>query len=176
MRVIKEYGNVIVYLLRFIFLYLIFIQLYNLYLSFFKGDIDPFTRITATAVRNIYRFFHLDSQVIPTQNEGIRLLINGKYVARIVEGCNAISLIILFAVFVLSFGKLKRGVIKFVLWGSVTIVLFNILRIALLGYILYAFPQYQDFWHRIVFPATIYGWIVFLWIFFINKFMIKDVK
>jgi hypothetical protein len=39
----------------------------------------------------------------------IKLIYNHKYVARIIEGCNAISIIILFISFVVSFsGKLKQ--------------------------------------------------------------------
>jgi len=169
MKILKEYKNVIIYLLRFVLLYVIFIKLYEYYLSYYGGSIDPVTRFTAYSVKAVYKIFHLSSQVIPTQNEGIKLLIKGSYVARIVEGCNAISLIILFGVFILSFRRFDKPVLKFLALGIISIILLNIFRIALLGYILYAHPQYQDFWHRIVFPGIIYSWIVVLWILFINK-------
>jgi len=53
--------------------------------------------------------------------------------------------------------------------GVFSIYAFNIIRIVFLGYVLYAFPQYQDFLHRVLFPALIYGWIVLLWIIYIKK-------
>ncbi len=169
MSLLKEYKNVIIYLLRFVFLYIFFIKFYKYFLNKYEGSIDPLTRFTAYAVRNIYHYTGLSSQVIPTENEGIKLLINGKYIARIVEGCNAVSLIILFLVFVLAFWKFNKRIVNFIILGILSILLLNILRIALLGYILYAFPAYQDFWHRVVFPGIIYSWIVFLWVIFINK-------
>jgi len=170
MNLLKEYRNVIIYLLRFVFLYIVFIKFYEYYLSFFKDGIDPFTRLTANSVKEIYRIFNLSSEVIPTENEGIKLLVNGKYVARIVEGCNAISLIILFMVFLLAFWKFSRPVLRFLVMGILSIFILNVLRIDLLGYILYAYPAYQDFWHKVVFPGIIYSWIVLLWIFFIKKY------
>jgi exosortase family protein XrtF len=151
----------------------LFIKIYSFYLSFFEGMIDPFTRFTAYAVRNIYTFFHLPSQVIPTRDQGIKLLIENHYVARIVEGCNAVSIIILFMAFILAFRTFNKRFFAFLFIGILSIAAFNILRIALLGYILYAFPAYQDFWHRIVFPGLIYSWIVLLWVLFINKVLVK---
>ena len=171
MNGVSEYKNVILYLLRFVGLYLLAVWIYNYFLSFYKNTIDPLTALTARLVYDTYRLLHIPAEVIPAQNEGIKLLIHQKYIARIVEGCNAVSIIILFAAFVLSFWKLNKKTLIFLLAGIMSIFLFNILRITLLGYILYAFPAYQDFWHRIVFPGLIYSWIVFLWVLFINKFL-----
>jgi hypothetical protein len=48
----------------------------------------------------------------------IKLIYNHKYVARIIEGCNAISIIILFISFVVSFsGKLNQ---HFLFWRKRT--------------------------------------------------------
>jgi exosortase family protein XrtF len=58
----------------------------------------------------------------------IKLIYNHKYVARIIEGCNAISIIILFISFVVSFsGKLNQ---HFFFGGSVLVYVLNV-RIAI---------------------------------------------
>ncbi len=171
---VKEYKHVLVYLLRFVLFYLIAIKVYHYYLNLFNTKIDPFTRLTALWVQKIYTVFHIPSEVIPTENEGIKLMVENTYVARIVEGCNAISIMILFVVFILSFWKFNKRVYRFLLAGMLSILLFNVLRIALLGYILYAFPTYKDFWHRVVFPGLIYSWVILLWITFINKIVVKN--
>ncbi len=171
---LREYKNVGIYLFRFLLFYLIAIKIYNYYLSYFSGKIDPLTRLTATQVKSVYTFLNIPSEVIPTQNQGIKLLVYQQYVARIVEGCNAVSIVILFTVFILSFWKFTSKIWIFIGVSIFSIFILNVLRIALLGYILYAFPGYQDFWHRVIFPGIIYSWIVFLWILFINKILFKN--
>jgi len=165
----NEYKNVIIYLLRFITLYIIFSLFYAYYLKSYNNQPDIFTLFVAESVQKIYEILGIHSSIEPLNTSGLKLIINGKYVARIVEGCSAMSIIILFVVFILSFGKLKSKNYMFILSGILSIFVFNILRIAFLGYVLYAFPEYQDFLHRVLFPALIYGWIVLLWIFYILK-------
>ena len=49
----------------------------------------------------------------------MKLIINNKYVARVIEGCNSISIIILFISFIIAFaGRLKPTII-YLLAGSV---------------------------------------------------------
>jgi len=97
------------------------------------------------------------------------LIINNEYIARIVEGCSAASIIILFVVFIISFGKTNIKTFVFLLLGAFSIFIINIFRILFLAYTLYAFPDYQKILHQIIFPAIIYTWVVLLWIYFIKK-------
>jgi exosortase family protein XrtF len=71
----------------------------------------------------------------------MKLFYNQRYVARIVEGCNAISVIILFISFVIAFsGKLKATVF-FIFGGSLLIYGLNVLRIAALSALIFYFPK-----------------------------------
>ena len=93
-----------------------------------------------------------------------------KYLARIIEGCNAISVIILFASFIFAFSAKFKTTFLFILLGSALIFVLNILRIALLTIGLYYYPEYEEFLHNIVFPVVIYGVVFVLWIVWVIKF------
>ena len=171
MSVLKTYYPTLKFIGKFVLIYVIFVTVYNFYLSFFQHQTDIITIWVGKLVSAIYSFLGIDVQSIPIETEpGLKLIVNGQYVARIVEGCTAISVIIMFLAFILSFGKNLQKTLKFAIVGSILIFIFNLFRIVLLGYILYAFPHYQDVAHRIVFPAMIYGFVVILWLYFILKY------
>jgi len=171
MSIYKTYYPTLKFIFKFVLTYIILVAIYNYYLSFFQHQTDYLTLWVGKIVSGIYKLFGMDVQSIPIKTEpGLKLIVHGQYVARIVEGCTAMSVIIMFVAFVISFGQHVKRTLIFALAGSIAIFVFNLLRIVLLGYLLYAFPQYQDVAHRIIFPALIYGFVVFLWIIFIKKY------
>lgn len=97
----------------------------------------------------------------------MHLMVNGKFVARIIEGCNAVSIIILFISFMLAFfGRLKPTMF-YILAGTMIIYFTNIFRIGVMAVGIYEFPEYAYFLHSIVFPLIIYGTVFMLWVFWI---------
>jgi exosortase family protein XrtF len=127
------------------------------------------------AVSYIFSLIGVNAQTLPLENEaGLKLLINGEYMARIIEGCTAVSVIILFVAFVVSFGSSIKKSLLFAVAGSIIIFVFNWFRIVFLGYLLYLFPQWQDIAHRVVFPALIYGLVVLMWMYFVKKININE--
>jgi len=97
----------------------------------------------------------------------MHLLVNGKFVARIIEGCNAASIIILFVSFMLAFFGNLKPTLLYILAGSVIIYVTNIFRIGLMAVGIYEFPQYAHFLHTIAFPLVIYGSVFLLWVVWI---------
>jgi len=98
------------------------------------------------------------------------IIYKGKIVARIIEGCNAISVIILFVAFIIAFsGKLKVTFL-YILGGSVLIYILNVFRIIFLTVLVYRFPNQEHFLHGVLFPLVIYGIVFLLWIIWVNKF------
>ena len=59
----------------------------------------------------------------------MKLMVDGYFLAGIVEGCNSASIIILFASFVLAFFGKPVSTLLFLFAGSVVIYSINILRI-----------------------------------------------
>lgn len=157
--------------------YLVFTLLYNLYLELFRSPVyypDYFTHLVAKQSEALISSFGYNAQILPHQSElSMKLIVNDAYLARIVEGCNAISIIILFASFVLSFfGKLKLTLL-YLLAGAVIIYAMNIIRIAILAIGIYEYPEYTDFLHSIVFPLIIYGTVFILWLIWVRIYSRK---
>ena len=167
----KKYRHAILFIVKFFGIYAVLTFGYNRYLDWYEGAPDPVTILVAKQSNKLINFFGYQGSVEPHDAEPtMKLIVNEKYVGRVLEGCNSISVLILFATFVLSFtGRLKNS-IWFVLVGSVIIYLTNVFRVAVIGIALYKWPQYQEFLHQILFPAMIYGMVFLFWMLWVNKF------
>lgn len=120
---------------------------------------------------NLMHFFNEDYQIIPNPSEAsMKVIYNGKYVARIIEGCNAISVIILFAAFIFAFASNWTKTLLYIFIGSILVYVLNIIRIVLLIKAIYFYPEYQEFLHGTIFPLFIYGVVFILWIIWVTKF------
>ena len=89
-----------------------------------------------------------------------------------VEGCNAISVMILFASFVFAFYKGAKTFL-FAVAGLILLHILNISRIVLLNIIFLKYPQYEKIGHDYLFPAIIYGGVIILWLVWIQVFALK---
>ncbi|GAA4236989.1 hypothetical protein GCM10022291_22740 [Postechiella marina] len=108
---------------------------------------------------------------MPHPNEpSIKLIVNGQYLARVIEGCNSISVIILFVSFVIAFSGQLKDTVLFVLSGGVLLYVVNLLRIVMLSIGIYHFPDKSGFLHTVIFPGIIYGMVFLLWMFWVNRF------
>ncbi|SFD12118.1 exosortase family protein XrtF [Algibacter pectinivorans] len=169
-----KYRSVIKFILTFLLVYTVLSVGYKLYLQFSDGSKfypDYFTHLVAAQTENLLNGFGYPTQVLPHPDEpSMKVLLNGKYVARIIEGCNGFSVIILFIAFIVAFsGKLKTTLF-YILSGSVLVYIVNVLRIVVLTIGLYYYPEYEDVLHTVVFPGIIYGMVFLLWVFWVNRF------
>ncbi len=169
------YRPFLVFLLKFFAVYGGLTFLYQSYLSQYDSilafEVDAFTKSVAHQVQYVLRFFNYDCQLqLHESQASIKLIINGVYVSRVVEGCNALSVIILFAAFVVAFSGKWFRTIGFLLVGSVLIHLMNILRIAVLSVALLYYPDQEPLLHGVVFPLIIYGFVFGLWVIWVNQF------
>jgi len=158
----------------FLLVYVSLSVLYKFYLQFSDGSKfypDYFTNLVAIQTEHILTSFGYNAAVLPHATEpSMKVFINDKFIARIIEGCNGLSVIILFLSFVIAFsGKLKTTFL-YILSGSVLIYVVNLLRIVILTMGLYHYPKYEDVLHTVVFPSIIYGLVFLLWIFWVNRF------
>ena len=132
---------------------------------------DGLTKFVAHQVESFLKLFGQDAYVLPHEKEAsMKLYFNEKYVARVVEGCNAMSVMILFAAFIVAFkGKIKHTFL-FVLAGILIIHILNVVRIGLLAASLYHYPEYEHLLHGVIFPLFIYGVVFALWVIWVQKF------
>ena len=174
-----KYKSVIRFILTFIIVYVFLSVCYKFYLDFSKNSVyypDYITNLVSRQSEDILNVMGYDAHVEPhTEEPSMKLIINGKYLARIIEGCNSISIIILFVSFIMAFSGKPKTTFMYMLFGSVLIYVVNLSRIVILSIGLYHYPWRKDILHTVIFPGIIYGMVFLLWIFWVNRFsnMIK---
>ena len=174
LETILRYKSALGFIVKFFLVYIVLTFVYSLYLSNFDGEPDGVTRIVAEQTATIIKAFGYDSEVLQhTTEPTMKLMVADTYVGRIVEGCNSISVLILFITFVIAFTGSFKNTLLFAIIGSTCVYLANLLRIVILGIGLYRFPEYEDILHHIVFPTIIYGMVFLLWMFWVKKFSKK---
>jgi exosortase family protein XrtF len=146
--------------------------IYQGFLGFFGGDkIDSITELVAKNTKQLLILFNADADIVKNDSEPyIRLIYNQYYIARMIEGCNGVSVIILFISFVVSFSGKIKPTLFFILGGSLIIYILNVARIASLCVLLYLFPKEEQLLHGVFFPLFIYGIVFILWVIWVNKF------
>ena len=167
-----KYKSVLRFVLLFLGTYLLLTILYALYLQASKGGSYPpdyITHLVAKQSSTLINGFGYDANVIPHETQPtMKLFVEGQYLAQIIEGCNAISIIILFVAFVVAFAQRFRKTLFFILAGTVIIYSVNILRIAILVIALYRYPEYEHTLHGVIFPGIIYGIVFLLWMLWVR--------
>lgn len=171
---IGQYKPFFAFLIKFLLFYVVFIFAYKMYLDQFnveKNEVDYFTEVVAHQTKQFMLVFTDDAQSIRhTEEPSLKILYKQKYVARVIEGCNAVSVMILFAAFVFAFSTHWKKTLLYILSGIVLLHVLNVIRIALLSFALYYYPKYEELLHGTIFPLFIYGVVFILWILWVTKF------
>ncbi len=99
------------------------------------------------------------------------LLFDGRYAISIEEGCNGISIMILFIAFVIAFKGKFLNTIIFIPAGIVFIHVANLIRLSLLSYLNVEWnAEAFHFFHKYGFTAIIYGAVLILWYLWISRY------
>lgn len=170
----KDFKPVLGILLRFIIIYLVLLFGYQFYLNSGKDyGLDPFSSLIANQVSYLQNFVGYPTQLYNDfENGQVWFYVKKQYVTRMVEGCNAVSVMILFVSFVFAFYKGTKTFL-FVLAGLVLLYVMNLLRIAGLNIVMADYKEYGKSFHDYIFPAVIYGSVVLLWMIWIKFFALK---
>ena len=131
----------------------------------------PVTQNVANQTAKVIEFLGYKANVEQHQDElSLKMLVNDNYVSRVIEGCNSISVIILFLAFIIGFSGSVKATIIYGFFGGALIYITNIIRIAILSIGILKYPKQQEILHSLVFPAIIYGMVFLLWVIWVNKF------
>ncbi|NRB83749.1 MAG: exosortase family protein XrtF [Winogradskyella sp.] len=173
-ELITKYKLVIRFIITFLAVYGMLTVGHHLYLSFSDGSKfypDYMTNLVARQTNTLLNGIGYEASVLPHPDEAsMKIIINGKYVARVIEGCNALSIIILFLSFIIAFsGKFKTTVL-YCFAGAIILYAFNLIRIVILSAGLYHYPWRREILHNVIFPMLIYGTVFLLWMFWVNRF------
>jgi exosortase family protein XrtF len=166
------YKPFLLFLGTFFFTYILLTFLYQFFLDNYEsGKVDSITRLVAQNTETVLSGFD-QSTFIKEDSKGpfFTLYFHQKGMVKIVEGCNGISLIILFVSFVVAFSGNLKNTLLFVFGGSLLIYILNVFRIAVLIVLIYRFPNQLHVLHGVLFPLVIYSVVFMLWIVWVNKF------
>lgn len=166
------YKPFLLFLFTFFGTYVLLALAYHFFLSSFENDkVDAITRIVSYNTEEVISWFDKSVRIEEIKNEPFFLVyFQGQTVIRIVEGCNAVSVIILFISFIMAFSGSLKNTLLFIFGGSLIIYILNIFRIAALTALLYYFPEHLHILHGVLFPLMIYGLVFVLWVIWVNKF------
>ena len=168
------YRPFLQFLAIFFGVYLIFTFLYQSYLNTYavqNVSIDFITENVAKQAAFVIKLVDKNAYYIVSKTtSSVQLFYKNASISRVVEGCNAMSIIILFTSFIIAFSGYWKPTILYIAIGSVLIYTFNVLRIALLSILFYELPQYKNLLHGVVFPGIIYTVVFALWVLWTTKF------
>ena len=86
------------------------------------------------------------------------------------DGCNGITLLVIFLIFTLAYPGPWKAKLWFIPLGMISIHLLNTLRVLMLTIILKFHPSWLYFNHTYTFTLLIYGWVFFLWYLWASRF------
>lgn len=131
---------------------------------------DPVTAAVSRQTQSLLGFAGYNAQIVNAPSHpSIVLYINNQLVYRVIEGCNAVSIMLLFAAFVIAFAKAWKKTTLFIIIGFFIIYTVNLARLVLLAIIYQEFVAIKEIAHDVAFPAVIYGTVILLWIYWIRK-------
>lgn len=175
MKSLKPYYPIFKFVATFAVLYIGFSILYYLFLDVeWSSQLypDPVTAQVAYQTQELLILLGYNAQTLNSVGHpSVLVFIDESVLFRIIEGCNAVSVMILFTAFVVAFSKGFKKTLLFLLFGILFIYVVNLIRLVILGIVFYNYSDYSDVAHDIIFPAVIYGAVVLLWVFWI-----KDIK
>ena len=167
-----QFKPFLIFISTFFAAYIVLTLLYKLYLNSFEiAEVDGITNLVGRNVEQLMRVFNCDINIYKSlAHSWMEVWYNSTYSVIIVEGCNAVSVMILFVSFVLAFSGKFKTTLLYLVFGILLIYILNVVRIALLVVLLFRFPEYNHFLHGTVFPLIIYGLVFLLWVVWVNKF------
>ena len=171
MRLLREFKPALVFLGKFLALYLIGNILYGLYVESYGDRPDAITSTVTSQTSAVLDVLGYQSsyQDVATQPK-VALMDAGTIVLYVFEGCNGINVMIVFVAFLFAFGgRLKRFLI-FLPIGLLVIHLFNLVRVAFLFYLAQTNSTQFYYYHKYLFTATLYAVVFILWYFWVAQF------
>jgi len=173
---LKKRKIIIKFLLKFFITYFLLLGVYSIFLrqTQQKGDVfscDPMTKTVAYQTDELAKFLGYNTYTGQHESElSMKFFVGDVHASNIIEGCNSISILILFLTFIIAFSGSLKATIIFGIVGSLIIYVVNLFRILVLSMLMYKYPEYQYFLHNLLFPGIIYGTTFILWIIWVNKF------
>ena len=165
----KEFKPTILFLIKFLGIYLSLNVMYGFYVTSYEPKPDPVTWQATQHTAIALSALGWESTTKEYEEKpSVAIVHNSKTIVSVYEGCNSLNVMIVFLAFVLSFGAKRKPLIWFLPIGLILIYIINILRIALLFLVSLKLPHFLYFTHKYLFTAVIYLFVIMLWFVWIR--------
>ena len=170
MSLYQDFKPSILFLAKFIGLYLLLNIAYGFYLDHYDEAADPMTVWTTKQTANILSWYQEGISTGPKEDlESVYIFKSERAILSVYEGCNGLNVMIIFLAFIIAYSKLSSKMIWFIPLGLVIIHLFNLARITLLYHVTLSLPDLLYFTHKYLFTAIIYVAVFILWALWVMK-------
>jgi exosortase family protein XrtF len=166
---LKEFKPTILFLVKFVGLYVVMSILYGLYVEQARPQPDSatisVTNQTAGILRTIgWTVITSDHPTKPTTS----IQYEGRGIVSVYEGCNGINVAIIFLCFLVAFGPMNKKLAGYAPLGVLIIHITNLGRILGLFYVVIYMPHAVYFTHKYLFTAVIYAVVFGLWLIWLR--------
>jgi exosortase family protein XrtF len=166
----QDFKPSILFLTKFIGLYIILNVIYGFYLDASKGEADFMTQWVTEQTADIIDLYEDNITTGPKEDlRSIFIFKESRAVLSVYEGCNGLNVMVIFVAFLFAYGNLGKRMLWFVPLGLLVIHLFNLLRILLLFHVTISMPDFLYFSHKYLFTAFIYIAVFGMWALWIFK-------
>lgn len=164
MSLLKDFKPALLFLGKFLGIYLVGNVLYGIYISHYNPKADPVSRVVTSQTSACLNLAGENTtyQQHPFKNS-VELLQNGNTVLSVFEGCNGLNVMIIFVAFVVAFNGPVSRMLWFIPAGLIVIHLVNLGRIGLLYFVAQEYEQYFYYVHKYFFTAILYLVVFALW-------------
>lgn len=166
---LREFLPTILFLARFLGIYLVANLLYGFYVTSFEPRPDSITHIVARQTSGVLNACGWDTSARDNARKPTtEVSLKGRDILSIYEGCNGVNVMIIFAAFLLSFGPLNRALWWFLPLGVIVLHLANLGRISVLFWVSLNEPDFMYFLHKYFFTAVLYVVTFILWVIWVR--------
>jgi exosortase family protein XrtF len=167
----KEFKPTMIFLGKFIGLYIAGNLLYGFYVTYFEPRPDPTTHMVSIQTAFLLNLYDLDvTSVDQVLKPTCWLIYDNRTILSVYEGCNGLNTMIIFIAFVVGFGPVSKKMIWFIVMGILMIHIVNLLRIGVLFFVAEYWPTYMYFTHKYFFTAILYLVVFLMWMLWVKKF------
>ena len=171
---IKEFTPTILFLAKFVGIYLVGNFLYGLYITSYDPAPDPVTHWITDQTAIVLTTCGWQSSIEDTPNKPTtKLIYDNESILAVYEGCNGINVMIIFVAFLIAFGPYTKQLLWFIPAGLLIIHLINLTRITLLFLVSIYQKNYMYFMHKYFFTAILYVAVFILWVWWVRRYTYK---
>lgn len=168
---LQEFKPTIIFLLKFVGIYLVGNLIYGMYVTGYEPAPDPATHWVTRQTATIMSLCGWPADVSDSTSKPItNLTYAGKSILAVFEGCNGINVMVIFLAFLFAFGPISKSLVWYIPFGIVVIHLLNLARISLLFLVSVYRPDYMYFMHKYFFTAILYVAVFVLWVLWVRNF------